>query len=101
PKGVNTWGIVWQHNTQRLSAGIKTQRAALDLAEATVENFPIDVSGESSDHITGFRKHAVNLCHIPARECVRHACGCGSLSHIIFGRLRGVAQREGIVEKVF
>ncbi len=76
PKRVDAGRIIRQDNTQRLSAWIKTQRASLNLTEATVENLPIDVPGEPVDHITGFREHPVNLRHISARQHVWHTRGC-------------------------
>src|ERR1700752_1967171 len=72
----------------------------VEIAEAAIEDFPVEISGETVKHPSHLGKHRADLLHVPARERVRQTGSRRNLSHVIVRRLGRLTEWQHVVEKM-
>ena len=61
---MDTRRIVRQDSPERFSAREKTECMSLELSEASIENLPVEISGQTIKDAFHLREHAANLGHL-------------------------------------
>src|SRR2546422_503922 len=100
PERMYAGRVAWQDDPQRFSARIETQGLTFNFAKPLVQYPPINISGQTVEHVVRFCQHALNLAHVLARQHMRHSRGRRDLADISFRHLLVVSERQRSGEKM-